>query len=121
MIVKLKKPPKAPSPFNLPPPNVLPPEPKKVRPPSAIDTLQETPLLSLLLCHPPPKNNCPLRYKAPLKPASKPSTIPVFYKQIFQACISTNKLEHRNISSEYIYCSGSQFGVTYIFTINVKR
>ena len=30
------------------------------------------------------------------------NNLPVFYKQIFQACISTNKLEHRNIKSEYI-------------------
>ena len=26
---------------------------------------------------------------------------PVFYKQFFHTCISTNKLEHRNIKSEY--------------------
>ena len=30
------------------------------------------------------------------------NNLPVLYKQIFQACISTNKLEHRNIKSEYI-------------------
>ena len=29
------------------------------------------------------------------------NNLPVFYKQIFQACISTNKLEHRDIKSEY--------------------
>ena len=30
------------------------------------------------------------------------NNLPVFYEQIFQAYISTNKLEHRNIKSEYI-------------------
>ena len=30
------------------------------------------------------------------------NNLPVFYKQIFQACISTNKIEHLNIKSEYI-------------------
>ena len=29
------------------------------------------------------------------------NNLPVFYKQIFQACISTNKLEHCDIKSEY--------------------
>ena len=31
------------------------------------------------------------------------NSLPVFYKQLFRACISTNKLEHRNIKSEYMY------------------
>ena len=29
------------------------------------------------------------------------NNLPVFHKQIFQACISTNKLEHCDIKSEY--------------------
>ena len=29
------------------------------------------------------------------------NNLPVFYKQIFQACISTNKLEHSEIKSKY--------------------
>ena len=29
------------------------------------------------------------------------NNLTVFYKQVFQECISTNKLQHRDIKSEY--------------------
>ena len=46
------------------------------------------------------------------------NNLPVFYKLIFQACISTNKLEHSEINSEHTLLR-QPIGITYI--INVRR